>query len=59
MYVTGEETLNDLFRFTVAHQGHINLRKINGSSATREFKARAMYWAKKEDEKLDDTMKSK
>jgi hypothetical protein len=59
MYVTGEEALDDLFRFTVAHQGQVNLLKIKGSSAWREFKARAMYWAKKEDEKLDDTMKSK
>jgi hypothetical protein len=30
MYVTGEETLDDLFRFTVAHQEHIKLRKIKG-----------------------------
>jgi archaellum biogenesis ATPase FlaH len=51
MYVTGEDTFDDLLRFMVSHSHHVNVTKIKGSSAFREMRARAMYWAKKEDEK--------
>jgi hypothetical protein len=49
--ITGEEAFDDLLRFVVRNDGSVNLVKIKGSTAQYEMYARAMYWAKKEDDK--------
>jgi hypothetical protein len=54
--ITGEEAFDDLLRFMVAHQDHVGFIRVKGSSAQYELYARAMYWAKKEDDKLRDAM---
>jgi hypothetical protein len=54
--VTGEDAFDDLLQFIVRNHGYVKLAKIKGSSARREMNARAMYWAKKEDDKLRDAI---
>jgi hypothetical protein len=56
--ITGEEAFDDLLRFIVRNDGFAKIIKIKGSSAQHEMHARALYWAKKEDDKLRDAMNS-
>jgi hypothetical protein len=51
MCLAGEDAFDDFLRFVVAHRHEVRVSNIKGSSAFREMKARAMYWARKEDEK--------